>query len=230
MGTRLRSSTRASTVASESLAEMASSEATKSKSKEPSERKSAAARPIRASELARLARIAAVAFLLSVTFMATVYYLVTNDIVKLYPSSIKLDLLKGFNSRAEFALRYQVLLYGWLIFNLHAVIYTRMTKKAFNPLVDSTEKHVQQQKNILTNSFEQIILSSFNQLIFVSFADPTSTLRLIPAINLVQFVGRIAFFAGYPLYRTFGFSLTLLPNTLLVGYNLYKFGSYMSFY
>lgn len=227
MSSRLRSSTRASTVASESLAEMATQEVVKSRS---GERRTTTVRPLKASELARLARIALVAFFLSISLMVGFFYLVMNDIVKLYPSIVTVEYLKGYSSRAEYALRYQTLLYFWLIFNIHSVIYVRISKKALNPLVESTEKHAQKQKNILTNSFEQIILSSVLQLIFVSFADHSHTMKLIPAINIVQFVGRIAFFAGYPYYRTFGVSLTMLPNTLLAGYNLYQFGSYMNFY
>jgi len=156
--------------------------------------------------------------------------LVTHDKIQLYPNTIKLESLKGFNSRAEFALRYQTLLYAWLIFNIHYVIYQRFTKKALNPLVDSTEKHVQMSKNILTNSFEQIVLSSFLQLTFVSFAEHIHTLKLIPLINIVQFLGRIAFFAGYPFYRTFGHSLTLTPNLILMSYNMYRLGSYLNLY
>ena len=121
-------------------------------------------------------------------------------------------------------------MYFWLVFNIQAVIYARITKKAFNPLVDSTEKHVQQYKNILTNSFEQIVISSFLQLAFVSFADHSYTWKLIPAINIVQFVGRIAFFLGYPYYRTFGMSLTTTPNIVLAIYNMYKLGAYLSLY
>ena len=118
----------------------------------------------------------------------------------------------------------------WLVFNIHAVIYVRITRKALNPLVDSTEKHAQSMKNILTNSLEQVLISSFLQLIFASFADSTLCLQLIPLVNVVQFMGRIAFFFGYPLFRTLGVSLTLLPNTLMVGYNVYKFAAYLNLY
>lgn len=127
-------------------------------------------------------------------------------------------------------MRYQTLLYLWLVFNVNAVIYVRLSRKAINPLVDSTEKHAQMIKNILTNSFEQIITSSFLQLAFASFADPVLVMKIIPAVNVVQFIGRIAFFFGYPYYRTFGVSLTMSPNLLMLCYNLYRFGAYLNFY
>lgn len=225
MSTRLRSSTRASTVASESLAEVE----TKTRGETRSTRTSAA-KPIKGSELAKLARIATFAFLFSLVIISGVIYFSLNDKLKLYPNTIKVDSLKGFNSRAEYSLRYQTLLYLWLVFNVHSVIYVRITRKALNPLVDSTEKHAQMQKNILTNSFEQIILSSFLQLAFASWADPALVMKLIPAVNITQFIGRIAFFFGYPLYRTLGISLTMTPNLLMAGYNVYKLGSYVGLY
>lgn len=225
MGSRLRSSTRASTVASESLAETNSEIKTKGDS-----RKSSAPKPLKSSELARLKQVATFAFVVALTFLGGVFYLVLNDKLKLYPHNINLESLRGFSSRAEYAFRYQTLLVAWLTFNVHSVIFARLTRKAINPLVESTERHAQEQKNILTNSFEQIVLSCLLQLTFVSFAEHSYTLKFIPAINLVQFIGRIAFFFGYPLYRTFGFTLTMLPNTLLTAYNLYKLGSYLSFY
>lgn len=223
---RLRSSTRASTAASDLLAEQGGD----TKTRESRTKNNTSAKPLRANEMAKLIKVATSALLFSWLIMGTIIYYCLNDTLKLYPKTIKLDSLKGFNSRAEFSLRHQTLLYLWLVFNVQAVIYVRLTRRAINPLVDSTEKLAHQSKNILTNSFEQILLSSFLQLTFVSFADPSLVMKLIPAVNLVQFFGRIAFFFGYPLYRTFGVSLTMTPNLLMMGYNLYSFGSYLGYY
>lgn len=227
MGTRLRSSTRASTAASDNLAEQAA----EPKSKADSRSRAPSAKTPRGSELVRLRRIALAAFFVSSLIIAGVIYFSLNDTLKLYPKSItKPDALKGFNARFEYAVRYQTLLTLWLVFMVNWVIYTRITRGALNPLVETTEKYAQMQKNILTNSIEQLVMSAFLQYAFVSFADPGLVMRLIPAVNVVQFIGRIAFFFGYPLYRTLGISLTLSPNLLMVGYNVYKFGSYLSFY
>lgn len=228
MSTRLRSSTRASTVASDALADY------ETKSKGESTKRGSSTRSsggqLKGSELARLTRIASIAYVASLIVMGGAFYLAIKDIVRFYPHNIKQELLKGFNSRSEYALRYQTLLYGWLLFNIHAVMYCRFTKKALNPLVDSTEKHMTGIKNILSNSFEQIFISSFLQFGFVSYCDPALAMKLIPLINICQFLGRIAFFFGYPLYRTFGFSLTITPNIAMFLYNFYKFGSYLGLY
>lgn len=224
MSSRLRSSTRASTVASESLAE------TETKIKGESTRRTTTNKALRGNELVRLKRIATGAFLLAITIVVGTIYFSIHDVIRLYPSSIRAETLKGFSARAEYALRYQTLLFAWLIFNIYAVIYVRLSRGALNPLVDSTEKQVQQIKNILTNSMEQVFLSSMLQLAFASFAEPALFKNLIPAVNVVQLVGRVAFFFGYPYYRTLGYVLTSLPNTLLLGFNLFKFGSYLGFY
>lgn len=227
MSNRLRSSTRASTVASESLADQTDSKTT---TKGESRSRAAASRNPKASELVRLTRIAMLAFMFSWMIIGGVIYFSLNDTLKLYPNTIRLESLKGFNSRAEYSFRYQTLLYLWLVINTFIVIYTRITKKALNPLVDTTEKHAQMHKNILTNSFEQIVVSSFLQLAFASFADAGLVMKLIPAVNIVQFFGRVAFFFGYPMYRTLGFSLSMTPNLLMLGFNLYRFGAYLNVY
>lgn len=224
MSSRLRSSTRASTVASESLAETMAETKTRGDT-----RKSTAPRPIKGSELARIIRIAFYVFVLATGLIGGLIYYISQDKIQLHPKNLTAEQLKSFGARVEYALRYQTLLFAWLTFNIFAVIYGRLTKKALNPL-ETTEKHVQSLKNILTNSFEQVVLSAFLQLIFVSFAPHNLVLKFIPAVNIVMFVGRVAFFLGYPLYRTFGFTLSLHTNTILAGYNLYQLGAYAGLY
>ena len=226
MASRLRSSTRASTVASESLAD----QVVETKSRGETKSRASLAKAPKASELQKLMRIAMLAFIFSSSLIGGIIYFALNDTIKLYPSQIRQDALKGFNSRAEYSIRYQTLLYFWLIISIFNVMYVRVTKKALNPLVDSTEKHAQMQKSMLTNSLEQILISSFLQLGFASFADASLVLKLIPAVNFVQFFGRIAFFFGYPLYRTLGFTLSMSPNLLMLGFNLYKMGAYIGLY
>lgn len=226
MSARLRSSTRASTAASDSLADQAEPK-TKSETRT---RTTNAQRIPKGSELAALIRIAQIAFVLALVFLGGVFYFSHHDILKLYPKKFDVKSLTGFNSRFEYCLRYQTMLFLWLVFMVHSVIYVRLTRKALNPLIDSTEKHAQTQKNILTNSFEQIMISVFLQLAFTSFADPETVLKFIPAVNLVQFIGRIAFFVGYPYYRTFGMTLTMMPNLMMLCFNVYRFGGFLGFY
>lgn len=166
----------------------------------------------------------------SLIFMTGFYLLVFYDVIQLYPKGWNEDLIKGFALKAEYTLRYQTLLMFWLLFSIFATIYGRIASKAINPLEERTEGRVAMFKSTLTNSFEQIFLSVVTQLIFVSFADSVMVLKYIPLVNVVQFIGRIAFFAGYPMKRSFGFLCTVLPTIVLNFYNVFKLGSFVGLY
>lgn len=187
-------------------------------------------RPMTVEETRRFKKTAFVLAVSSLVFMAGLAVLVHTDAVKLHPKSISAEALKGFAARLEYALRYQTLLVFWLMFNIVATIYGRITTKALNPLDEKTESNVQLFKNILTNSFESVVVSVFSQLIFVSFAEPACILKTVPLVNIIQFIGRVAFFAGYPLKRAFGFQCTIVPNIILSIYNLFKLGSFLGIY
>lgn len=227
MSTRLRSSTRASTAASDFLADQGGDTKTKQESRSRAKLPQAP----RGNELLRLRNIMFLALISAWTVTGVVLYCAYNDILKLYPKSItKPDALKGFNARFEYSVRYQILLAVWLLFNVCTVIFVRFSKRALNPLVPSTEVAAQCQKNILNNSIEQVFISVLLQFAFASFAEPSLVMKMIPAVNFLVFFGRIAYFLGYPMYRTFGITLTAFPSILMAGYNLYKFGSFLDLY
>lgn len=184
-------------------------------------------RPMSAEEEKQLIRTASIMIASAIILMGVLTLLVHLETIKLYPSTMNVDLVKGYAGRLEYAFRYQTLLVSWLVFNILATIGGRFKSKALNPLDETTEEKVQIHKNILTNSFEQILVSVIAQLIFVSFASPESVLKFIPLINIIQFIGRICFFVGYPMKRAFGFQCSILPNIVLVIYDLSKFVSFL---
>lgn len=232
MSNRLRSSTRASTAASESLAETMSEIKSSTTSKKSSSSSvglsgiNSLTRPLKKDELAKLRVAALLAMFAAGSGIATLTWACLNDHIKLYSSQMKVEHLTGYVQRAEYAIRHQTILVFWLLLNIFLVIGVRVSKKAINPLIESTEKHATQIRNILTNSYEQIILSVLAQLAFCSFATPTMVLKLIPLVNLVMFVGRVTFYAGYPMFRTFGFMCSLLPNLMLISYNIYRMAEF----
>lgn len=187
-------------------------------------------RPLSVSEQKKMIKTGAVLVSAAMIFMVGLALLVHYELVSLAPKEMKVETLKSFANRIEYALRYQTLLVFWLLVNVLITIYGRFTTRALNPLDETTEQEVEVFKRILTNSFEQIIISVLAQLTFVSFAEPLTILKFIPYINIVQFVGRVAFLAGYPLYRAFGFNCTAVPNIVLVCYNLYSLGSFIGLY
>lgn len=227
MSTRLRSSTRASTAASDFLADQGGETKTKQESKSRAKLPQAP----KGNELLRIRKFMILAFIASYSLIGAVLYFSLNDTLRLYPKSItKPDALKGFNARFEYSVRYQTLQVSWLVFMVFSVIFVRFTKRALNPLVPGTEAVAQGQKNILTNSIEQTLISVLLQFAFASFAEPSLVMKIIPAVNFLALFGRIAFFFGYPMYRTFGMNLTITPNLMLAVYNMYKFGSFLDFY
>lgn len=181
-------------------------------------------------ETKRIMRNGSILAGLSVVFMTIMTLLVHFDAIRLYPSNVNAEIIKGYAGRVEFTLRYQTLLVFWLMINVITTIYGRLSTMAINPLDDRSEPKVQGHKNILTNSFEQIFLSVFAQLIFASFAAPECILKTIPLVNIIQFIGRVTFFAGYPLKRSFGFLCTWIPTFFLILYNMYKFMSFLGLY
>ena len=188
------------------------------------------ARALDDDEIRKIMRNGTILAVSAILFMGVMTLLVHTEAIRLYPSNMSVEMVKGYAGRVEFTLRYQTLLVFWLSYMILHTIHGRMTKKALNPLIEATEQHVQMRKNILTNSLESIVISVFSQLIFVSFATPESILKVIPLINIIQFVGRIGFLLGYPLLRSFGFTCTLIPNLYLTVHNLFHFGSFVGLY
>lgn len=187
-------------------------------------------RPIVGEDWKKLFKVASASMAAAFAFMSIIFVLAYNNILKLYPSDMYAAELGTYMDRVQYAIRYQTLLILWLIINVHLVMYVRLTKKAVNPLTASTEHHCQAVKAVLTNSCEQILISLFAQLMVISYASPMTVLTMIPAINVVQFIGRVAFYFGYPIYRSFGMMLTLLPNTIMIFYGLFKFGDFINLY
>ena len=60
------------------------------------------------------------------------------------------------------------------------------------------------------------------QLALVAYLTPLMTIRLIPMLNYLWFIGRIMFALTYPDYRGAGFSLTVCPTTIALCYVLFK--------
>lgn len=78
------------------------------------------------------------------------------------------------------------------------------------------EEITRQEKNILANTMEQTLLTIGSQLVLIAFASPKMLLNYIPFMNICFVVGRIAFWAGYPKYRAFGFCLSFIPSAFAI--------------
>ena len=152
-----------------------------------------------------------------------VYQLVDNGSLRL-SGRIEAKDLKTYSARLDFTSRYFVLVAAWLAINVFYVITRRVSTGVASPVVDQPEPIVVA-NNILRNSIDQAILIVLVQLALIPFLTGSQTVKFIPLINVVWFVGRVTFFLGYPGYRGFGWAWTFFPALGTVGYTLHLFAT-----
>lgn len=75
---------------------------------------------------------------------------------------------------------------------------------------------IEKEKNILQNSLEQSFMSIVAQLTLIASLSSAATIKLVPLINVLWLIGRIAFVYGYPDKRLFGFFLSFYPTLGMV--------------
>lgn len=171
----------------------------------------------------RLKIIAVIAFFLSTTLVAVTFNLAWNGKFKvLQIKSVDPKDLHSFESKLQFTAKYWILPLVWLITRWQAVVHKRIMSRAIDPL-SGNEYIVEEANKILNNSLEQFILSLFSQIILLAYITPEQTMTLIPLINGWHLVGRIAFWLGYPMYRTFGVMSTMTPTVISITFCLYRF-------
>jgi len=167
--------------------------------------------------------------LASLVFVGTVTWVVWTGRVNL-AGNVTAEKLTGFGVKSEFVFRYQILSVLWLLFNVQAVIYNRLkVPQALDPL-SGHESATQANRNILQNSVEQLLITLITQLSVISYLSGYYVIRVIPLMNLFYFIGRIAFFIGYPRYRTFGFITTQVPPLIAAAFAAYRFGTHLGIY
>ena len=155
----------------------------------------------------------------SLVTAVAVHLVLTGQFLVLPPNPLFTP--QSFASKLEFTARYWILGGIWILFSMCHVMLKRMFS-GFDPLSGS-ETLIAKSNNILRNSIEQLFLSIIVQVSAITYFSGEEVLRCIPIVNAMYFVGRIAFWFGYPKYRTFGFCLTIFPTTLLCMYSVYKF-------
>ena len=79
----------------------------------------------------------------------------------------------------------------------------------------------QLQKNVLMNTIEQYCLFALPLLALGASVQSAEQLRLIPALCITFFIGRILFRIGYPNYRAFGYIMNFSAALFNFGTNAY---------
>jgi len=128
-----------------------------------------------------------------------------------------------FSDRVFFTFEWFVLIAVWLAFSVAWVIRCNCKSTGgCDPTVQRSELS-QEAQRLLTNSIEQAVLTIVAQLALVPFITGEETIRLIPLINLAWFIGRIAFFYGYPQRRGIGFGLSYFASLAIIAYSFVLF-------
>ena len=93
---------------------------------------------------------------------------------------------------------------------------------AVNPL-SGNEHLVQIEKNVLTNTMEQLLAFLLQALTLTIYLEP-SEMWIIPLFSLTFFIGRVLFIIGYnigPRYRGAGMYINMCLSLVFLGYSIY---------
>ena len=109
-----------------------------------------------------------------------------------------------------------------LLFFISRVGNMRFVSKAANPL-SGNDHLVQLQKNIATNTLEQLVMFAFGLFSLSTLLATQQELRFIPVLCLLFIIARVLFAIGYsiqPRYRSFGMSMNFFLLFFIVGANV----------
>lgn len=106
---------------------------------------------------------------------------------------------------------------------IEVISIKRACTAAVNPLAGN-ESLVQVDKNYLSNTLEQFVVSLTLMLTIAAYTDSPQVFRLLPVYSTVFMLGRIFFWIGYrisPFYRTVGMSTTFVSSYIMFGIVFY---------
>lgn len=140
-----------------------------------------------------------------------------------YCNYIPIPRSNDFSEKLLYAARYCTFPQAvFLLVVILRVIAKRALAGAVDPLA-GREHLVQTEKNILTNTVEQLLVFLLLVVTLTTYLDP-SEMRIIPLYSLDFIVGRVLFMVGYnikPRYRALGMVTNLSSCYLFIGYVIY---------
>ncbi len=144
-------------------------------------------------------------------------------------NSISLPSSNEFSDKLQFSLRWCAFPFAVvLMFTIMGVSNKRGSTPAANPL-SGNDHLLQVEKNILTNTLEQIVLAFFIILALTVYLED-SEMKLVPIYVLSFIAGRALFIGGYkigPQFRSCGVLLNMGSTVLMlgvIGYTIYSRG------
>ena len=167
---------------------------------------------IRYAILAFIEGIAGFGLVLGLLFLA---YTDRLNLLSLAGVQVNTSEIKSFADKFEFTVKHWTPGLVWLYFYIHLVMLRRLNARAVIP--NTTREYlVANQRSILTQTVEQFIFAVVTQAAVLPYLTPIQVVNIIPLANLLFFVGRIFFWLGYPIYRTFGMVVTMAPFSLIL--------------
>jgi hypothetical protein len=110
---------------------------------------------------------------------------------------------------------------------IHWIVAKRVSSDAADPM-SGNERLVERRVRIQVNTFEQSILSLLAQLALLPHLSLLQLRDVLPIMNALFLFGRLLFLIGYPIHRSSGFALGLVPTSAAILYSthrsLYQFG------
>jgi hypothetical protein len=154
-------------------------------------------------------------------FVGLLYWLINSNKLSLSGNVRKED-INGLGDKLGYTLKLLTLPLLWVLGSNLTVCFFRLTRvQAIDPL-NNRDELIEVPVNIFVNSIKQFILTAFGQLSIVPILSGSDIVRIIPLVNILFVVGRIAYSLGYPKYRSFGFTLSSLPSTALITYSAWN--------
>ena len=124
-----------------------------------------------------------------------------------------------FNARAVYTVRWMFLPLLVLAFAIAKVAMMRFLGYARNPLAGQ-DGVIQKDKNFLQNTLEQFAVFVFTTLALMTYLEGEEV-RLIPLYCINFVLARVFYRIGYPMYRSWGFFMTLASSMFVIGLTTY---------
>jgi hypothetical protein len=127
-------------------------------------------------------------------------------------------------SRLAYALKANAFAILPVLIGIITVGNNRFLSDAIDPTLHKEDSKIEINGRVVENSLQQYVLFLVGTLA-LSASLNSEQMRVLPAVSIVFFVARFAFWIGYrihPLYRAFGMAATGYLNLGLLGFALWK--------
>lgn len=156
------------------------------------------------------ASIALMSFVVKTLLMAH-----RNELNILAMAGVKVDSqnITTYTDKLQFTAKYWTPAVLWFLFNIHLVIFARLTNGVIIPNT-KIEYLIANHRNILAQTVEQTVFAVFTQMAVLPYLSVGQMINIIPLLNCFFLAGRLVFWLGYPHYRSPGVGMSMYPHAV----------------